>query len=78
MAVETTHPMDLNVAWKTEVVDRSMSGCVAAWVAGPAGVAAFAGAATTMRAFQALAAAAAVLAVPALQQTRRPNSQVYR
>ena len=69
--------MDLNVAWKTEVVDRSISGCVAAWVAGPAGVAAFAGVATTMIAFPALAAAA-VLAVPALQQTRRPNSQVYR
>ena len=71
MAVETTHPMDLDVAWKTEVIDRSNSGCVAAWVAGPAGVAA------TMMAFAALAAPA-VLAVPALQQTRRPNSQVYR
>ena len=63
--------MDLNVAWKTEVVDRSISGCVAAWVAGPAGVAA------TMMAFAALAATQG-LGVAALQQTRRPNSQVYR
>ena len=77
MAVETTHPMELVVAGTVEVVDGSIPGCVAAGVAGPAGVVAFAGAATTMIAFPALAAAA-VLAVLALQQTRRPNCQVCR